>query len=69
MFTFDMFDLLAEGNPLASDANRLRATYREGEDSHPNKLASQSIGPLLADFIVQAAQTYRARLADKGEIW
>lgn len=66
VFTFDFFDLLAEGDPSASDFNMLRAAYREGEDSHPNQRANESIGPLFADFIVEAVQTFRARLAEGG---
>ncbi len=65
--TFDFFELLAEGNPSASDFNMLRAAYREGEDSHPNQLANETIGPLFADFIIEVAQTYRARLAEGGQ--
>jgi len=64
VFTFDLFGLLAEDDPAAPDFNMLRATYREGEDSHPNELANQTIGPLFADFIVETVQTYRARLAE-----
>lgn len=67
VFTFDFFDLLAEENPLAPDFNMLRATYREGEDSHPNQLANETIGPLFTDFIIEAVQTYRAGLTQEGE--
>ncbi|MDH4135794.1 MAG: hypothetical protein OEW09_03625, partial [Anaerolineae bacterium] len=67
VFTFDFSDLLAEGAPSAPDFNMLRAAYREGEDSHPNQLANQTIGPLFADFIIEAVQTYRARLAEGGK--
>jgi len=67
VFTFDFFDLLAEGGPLAPDVNMLRVAYREGEDSHPNQLANETIGPLFADFIIEAVQTYRARLAEEGK--
>jgi len=67
VFTFDLFDLLAEGDPGASDLNMLRAAYRgEGEDSHPNQPANETIGPLFADFIIQAVQMYRATLAEGG---
>jgi hypothetical protein len=66
IFTFDFFDLLAEGDPSAPDFSMLSATYREGEDSHPNQLANQTIGPLFSDFIVEAVQTYRDRLAEEG---
>lgn len=66
VLTFDFFDLLAEGDPSAPDFNMLRATYREGTDSHPNELANQTIGPLFADFIAEAVQTYRASLTEGG---
>ncbi len=66
VFTFDFFDLLAEGDPTAPDHNMLRAEYRDGEDSHPNRLANETIGPLFADFIIEAVQTYRAQLAEGG---
>jgi len=62
VFTFDFFDLLAEGDSSAPDSNMLRAAYREEEDSHPNQPANQTIGPLLADFVITAVQAYRARL-------
>lgn len=61
IFTFDLFDMLAENDPSAGDYNMLRAGYREGENSHPNELANQTIGPRFADFIVQAVQTVRER--------
>lgn len=64
VFTFDFFDLLAEHEPSASDYNMLRATYRDGQDSHPNLLANQTIGPLFADFVIGAVQMYRAELAE-----
>ncbi len=66
VFTFDFFDLLAEGDPSAPGFNMLRAAYREGEDSHPNRLANETIGPLFADFIIEVVQTYRTRLAEGG---
>lgn len=66
VFTFDFFDLLAEGDPSAPDFDMLRAACREGEDSHPNQLANETIGPLFADFIVEAVQTYQAVLAEEG---
>lgn len=66
VFTFDFFDLLAEVDPAAPDFNMLRASYREGEDSHPNELANQTIGPLFADFIIESVQAYRAELAEGG---
>jgi len=67
VFTFDLFDLLAEGNSSRPDFNMLCTTYRKGEDSHPDQLANQTIGSLFADFIIEAVQTYRARLAQEGK--
>jgi hypothetical protein len=67
VFTFDFFDLLAGEDSLAPDFNMLRAIYREGDDSHPNRLANETIGPLFADFIIEAVQTHRARLTQEGE--
>lgn len=61
VFTFDFFDLLAEGDSSRSDYNRLREAYREGTDSHPNELANQTIGPIFADWIAEAVQSYRTR--------
>ena len=66
VFTFDFFDLLAEGDSSAPDSNMLRVIYREGRDSHPNELANQTIGPLFADFIMEAAQMYRTRMMVEG---
>jgi hypothetical protein len=54
VFTFDLFNLLADPS-----TNMLRTDYQVDEhDAHPNELANQTIGPLFADFIDQAARTY-----------
>jgi release factor glutamine methyltransferase len=54
IYTFDFFDLLAEGDPKASDFNMLKQAYRDGDDSHPNRLANETIGPLFVEFIIDA---------------
>lgn len=59
VFTFDFFDLLAEGDPTMWDYNMLREDYRDGEDSHPNAAANKAIGPQFVDFIIDATQAYR----------
>jgi hypothetical protein len=61
---FDLFDLLAEPNPAASDYNMLRASYRPpGCDSHPNYGdAYATIGPLLVDFVDNAIRSYAGPL-------
>ncbi len=56
---FDFFDLLAESNPAAEDFNMLRTAYREGSDSHPNRIANETIGPPFVDFVVESAQKYK----------
>jgi hypothetical protein len=61
VFAFDLFGHLAEGDPASPDYNMLRAEYRpEGEDSHPNAVANETVGPLLADFVMRAAEDYKA---------
>jgi len=59
VFTFDFFHNLAESDPTAADFNMLRDEYRQGEDSHPNQFANETIGPLFIDFIRDSIQTYR----------
>lgn len=66
VFTFDLFGLLAEDDPASPDPNMLRAEYREGDDSHPNDLANQTVGPLFADFVIDIVQVYRDYLV-QGE--
>lgn len=61
--TFDLFDRLAEGKPQATDFNMLRQEYRAGTDSHPNQLGNETVGPIFAAFIAQAADRYRASRA------
>ena len=62
VFTFDLFGHLAEDDPASPDYSMLRAEYRrEGdEDAHPNELANEAVGPLFADFVMEAAEEYRA---------
>jgi hypothetical protein len=58
LFVFDFFDLLAD-----PASNVLRAEYRRASgdpDSHPNRLANETIGPLFVRFIDGAVQTYRS---------
>lgn len=66
VFTFDLFDALAESDLSAPDANMLQAVYREGEDSHPNTLANETIGPEFADFIVTSVRAYQDDIAQGG---
>lgn len=57
--TFDLFDRLAESNPQAPDVNMLRQDYREGTDSHPVRVANETIGPQFVDFIINAIEKYK----------
>jgi len=53
VFTFDFFDLLADGD------NVLRREYRTGpHDAHPNQRANGDIGPIFVSFIDQAINSY-----------
>lgn len=60
---FDLFGLLAEDDPAAPDFNMLRAEYREGTDSHPNRFANETIGPIFAEFIIRTAREYNDRMS------
>ena len=57
--TFDLFGYLAEDDPTALDFNMLRQNYREGKDSHPNRLANKEIGPIFVEFSIEAIERYR----------
>lgn len=58
VFAFDFFDQLAEDDPAAPDYNMLRASYRDGEDSHPNQTANEVVGPLFVEAVIAAARGY-----------
>lgn len=55
---FDLFTLLADPDDGSATANRLCYDYERSHydsDSHPNTLANQTVGPQLAEAIVNAA--------------
>jgi hypothetical protein len=57
LFVFDLYSLLADPS-----TGMLRSQYQlssASSDSHPNRLANETIGPLFVDFVDQAVQTYR----------
>jgi hypothetical protein len=58
VYAFDFFDQLAEDDPAAQDYNMLRASYRDGEDSHPNQAANETVGPIFAKAVIAAARDY-----------
>jgi hypothetical protein len=57
--TLDLFDLLAEGDPDSPEFNMLRQDYREGADSHPTRIANETIGPQFVDLVIKAIEEYR----------
>jgi hypothetical protein len=58
---FDLFGLLAENEPALLDFNMLRAAYRERQDSHPNRVANETVAPILAEFIEKSAISWRTQ--------
>jgi uncharacterized protein YjdB len=61
VFIFDFFGLAAELNnsPVNGQVNCLRYDYEGSHtenDSHPNTLANQTIGPIFAQFIVNVVE-------------
>jgi len=64
LFVFDLYSFLADPS-----TGMLRSEYQlssTSSDSHPNRLANETIGPLFADSIDQAVQTYRQGKANPG---
>jgi hypothetical protein len=60
LFVFDFFVLLAD-----PDTNMLSARYQLGPDkpdSHPNRLANETIGPLFVKFIDEVVQMYKSSM-------
>lgn len=58
---FNLFDHLAKADDGSSTANMLRYEYEidhGGSDSHPNTLANQTVGPIFAEFLCEAAASY-----------
>jgi hypothetical protein len=57
---FDLFDLLAKPDDGSATANMLRWEYEgshSGSDSHPNTLANQTVGPIFAQALIDAARS------------
>jgi hypothetical protein len=59
LVVFDFYNYLAEDDPARADYNMLRDEYRNGADSHPNRLANQTLGPIFVDFVIGAIDQYR----------
>jgi hypothetical protein len=57
---FDLFDELAVADAAETEPNTLKPAYRlaEPHNSHPNPLGNQTVGPLLAQFLIDSALAY-----------
>ncbi len=56
---FDIFDLWAHPDDGSDQRNMLRSDYvrsATNQDSHPNSLANQVVGPIFAEFLTGAAR-------------
>lgn len=56
--SFDLFDILANPDDGSATANMLRAAYQQDPsdgDSHPNAVGNQTVGPQLAQVLINAA--------------
>jgi hypothetical protein len=61
IFVFDFYNYVAESNPTPANGkvNCLKYAYEgdhKNSDSHPNTLANQTVGPVFAQFIVDAIE-------------
>ncbi|MEJ5313061.1 hypothetical protein [Anaerolinea sp.] len=61
VYVFDLYSALAENDPSSPNYNRLREDYKEGTDNHPTMNANQDIAPVLAEFIVDSINDFRAK--------
>jgi hypothetical protein len=71
IFFFDLFDKLAEGDESADSFNMLKHEYTrnlDNTDSHPNDLANLTVGPLLADFMVDVAREATTSAVPEAEL-
>jgi hypothetical protein len=59
VLAFDLFNYLAEDQPTSPDYNMLREAYREDADSHPNRIANETVGSLFVTFVIDGVQKYR----------
>jgi len=59
VFTFDLFDLLAEGDSQSPEFNMLKAEFREDEDSHPTREVNQRIGPIFVEVVIKSINGYK----------
>lgn len=62
IYIFDFYNLVAESNPtpVSGKVNCLKYEFEKSHtivDSHPNLFANQTVGPLLAQFIVNTIES------------
>jgi hypothetical protein len=58
---FDLFDHLAKADDGSPTANMLRYAYElshSSDNSHPNTLANETVGPAFAQFLCDAATSF-----------
>ena len=60
LYTFDLFDHLAEKDSTSTEYSMLRASFRSGSDSHPNRAANETIAPIFVDFVTKTIEQFRA---------
>ena len=60
LYAFDLFDQLAEEDPNSPEYSMLRADYRTGSDSHPNRTANETIAPVFVEFATRAIEQFSA---------
>jgi hypothetical protein len=63
LYAFDLFDQLADKDSNSAEYSMLRADYRSGGDSHPNRVANEAIAPLFVEFVTNAIEQFRANRA------
>ena len=65
LYTFDLFDQLADRDSNSAEYSMLRADYRTGSDSHPNRMANETIAPVFAEFVTRAIEQFRANITSR----
>ncbi len=78
IYVFDFYNYVAESDPTPANGkvNCLKYAYEGSHtesDSHPNTLANQTVGPLFAQFIVNAIEeevptAVNANIAEQPEV-
>jgi len=61
IYAFDFYSYLADDQPGSPEFNMLRKEYQDEADSHPNRLANETIGPEFVQFVIQSIDSFKAR--------